>query len=59
MSTFTYAAAPLPDELKAFYARRGFRTTATLGSLMLRNQHEFAALPAVFDGDVVVELAAS
>jgi acyl-CoA synthetase (AMP-forming)/AMP-acid ligase II len=54
VSTFTYAAAPLPDELKAFYARMGYRSTATLGSLMLRNQQEFTALPAVFDGEVVL-----
>jgi acyl-CoA synthetase (AMP-forming)/AMP-acid ligase II len=54
MSTFTYAAAPLPDEVKAHYARRGYRSTATIGSLMMRNQHEFGSLTAVIDGDVAL-----
>ena len=47
MSTFTYAAAPLPPELREYYARGGYRSTVTLGALMDRNRGVFGRLTAV------------
>jgi acyl-CoA synthetase (AMP-forming)/AMP-acid ligase II len=49
---FGYAPAPMPDELTRHYARLGFQSSVTPGALMVRNQREFARLPAVFDDEV-------
>ncbi len=55
MSTFTYAAAPLPAELRQFYARGGYRSTVSLGALIDRNRREFGHLTAVIDaGDTAL-----
>ena len=54
MSPLRYAPAALPDEVAKRYARRGYRSTVTLGSLMRRNRDEFGSLTAVIDGDVTL-----
>ena len=52
MSPLDYAPAPLPDELAAWYARSGYRSTVSLGALMRRNRLELGSLTAVIDGEV-------
>ena len=52
MSPLEYAPAALPDELAVRYARGGYRSAVSLGSLMRRNRSELGPLTAVIDGDV-------
>jgi acyl-CoA synthetase (AMP-forming)/AMP-acid ligase II len=52
MSPLAFSPRVLPDEVTSRYARRGYRSSVTLGSLMRRNQQEFAGRTAVIEGDV-------
>jgi acyl-CoA synthetase len=52
VSPLAYAPAALPDDLARHYARAGYRSTVTLGSLMRRNRDELGPLTAVIEGPV-------